>query len=316
MIPSPLVTVVIPTRNRARLLGLTLRSVLRQQEVAFEVIVVDEGSTDDTPAMLAGLGDGRIRVIRHEIPQGVSSARNRGTADARGNWVAFVDDDDLWAPDKLIRQLHAAEAVGSHWAYAGAVSITDGGEIIDGSAPLPPEQMIAALLRHNAIPGGGSNVIVQRTSLERAGTFDSRLDPCEDWDMWIRLGRAGPPAWVCSPLVAYRVHSSNASLNVAAVVRSVRLIESRHGTTIDWGRLHRWLAHSHLRRGERSAAVGRFAKAAVCGELPGVASDLRAILRRRLGSPNPRLQPERRRSENEWRARAAAWLIELERAAP
>ena len=234
MIPSPLVTVVIPTRNRARLLGLTLRSVLRQQEVAFEVIVVDEGSTDDTPAMLAGLGDGRIRVIRHEIPQGVSSARNRGTADARGNWVAFVDDDDLWAPDKLIRQLHAAEAVGSHWAYAGAVSITDGGEIIDGSAPLPPEQMIAALLRHNAIPGGGSNVIVQRTSLERAGTFDSRLDPCEDWDMWIRLGRAGPPAWVCSPLVAYRVHSSNASLNVAAVVRSVRLIESRHGTTIDW----------------------------------------------------------------------------------
>src|SRR5512138_2804909 len=117
------VSVIIPTRNRCELLSTTLRSVLRQRDVEFEVFVVDEGSTDDTPAMLLSLDDPRVQVIRHDEPLGVSTARNRGAFEARGDWLAFVDDDDIWAPEKLATQLQAAETAGRDWTYAGAVNI-------------------------------------------------------------------------------------------------------------------------------------------------------------------------------------------------
>ncbi len=103
------VSVVIPTRNRSTLLAMALRSVFHQQDVELEVIVVDEASTDDTSTMLATIGDARVRVIRNDAPHGVSAARNSGAAEARGEWLAFLDDDDLWAPTKLARQIHAAE---------------------------------------------------------------------------------------------------------------------------------------------------------------------------------------------------------------
>ncbi len=282
------VSVVVPTRNRSALLAMTLRSVLRQQDVELEVIVVDEASTDDTPAMLAALGDARVRVIRHDMPGGVSSARNRGAAEARGEWLAFVDDDDLWARDKLARQLHAAQTLGRDWAYAGSVNITDRNEIVHGRPPLPPEEVVAALPRYNAIPGGGSNVVVRRTTWVRAGPFDTRLRNTEDWEMWIRLAKHGPPACVYSPLVGYRVHNSNSSLDITEIVRGTKLIEALHDTTADWGRLHRWLAESYLRRGQRREAIGQFAKAVARGQSLSVLSDLSAILRRRVGAAHAR----------------------------
>ena len=91
------VSVVVPTRNRSALLPVTLRSVLAQRDVDVEVIVVDGASTDDTPAVLAALADARLRVVWQDAPDGAASARNRGAAEARGEWLAFVDDDDLWS---------------------------------------------------------------------------------------------------------------------------------------------------------------------------------------------------------------------------
>jgi glycosyltransferase involved in cell wall biosynthesis len=303
------VSVVVPTRNRSDLLSVTLRSVLRQRDVDLEVIVVDEASTDGTAAMLAGIGDPRLRSIRHETPLGVSTARNRGAAQARGEWVAFTDDDDLWAPDKLARQVQAAEATGRDWAYAGSVNITDGFRIIHGVPPLPPEEVAAAVPHYNAVPGGGSNVVVRRETLRRVGPFDVRLLNTEDWEMWIRLAQAGPPAWVRSPLVARRVHPSNSSLDVAEVVRGTRLIEQLHGTTADWGRLRRWLGESYLRTGQRRAALGQWALASMHGQAGNVARDLATVARRRL-----RRAPEPMEgSDRSWTAEAAGWLRELER---
>src|SRR4030095_8630203 len=133
------VSVVVPTRNRSTLLSMTLRSVLRQQQVELEVIVIDEASTDDTAAMLATLGDPRVRVIHHDRPLGVSAARNRGAAEAHGEWLAFVDDDDLWAPDKLARQIQAAETAGRDWAYGGGGDINGRGSLLFGrSAAFAP----------------------------------------------------------------------------------------------------------------------------------------------------------------------------------
>jgi hypothetical protein len=304
------VSVIVPTRNRSALLAMTLRSVLRQQGVDLEVIVVDEGSTDDTLAVLAALGDERVRVIHHDTPRGVATARNHGAGEAQGDWLAFVDDDDLWAPDKLVRQLQAAEGARRDWAYAGAVIIVEDCRIVHGRPPLSPEEVVAALPRYDAIPGGGSNVVLTRTMWRRAGPFDSRLRNTEDWEMWIRLAKLGLPACVSSPLVARRLHPSNSSLDLAELVRGTRLIESLHHTTADWGRLHRWMAESCLRNGQRWAALGHFARAAALGEARVVSSDLGTLLRRRVLRVR-RPEGEKKPPSDAWIELASAWLREF-----
>jgi glycosyltransferase involved in cell wall biosynthesis len=254
-----------------------------------------------------------VRTVRHETPRGVSTARNRGAAEARGDWVAFTDDDDLWAPDKLARQLHAAQAAGRDWSYTGSVNIGEGFGVVYGRPPPPPEEVVAALPHYNAIPGGGSNVVVRREALRRAGPFDTRLRNTEDWELWIRLAKAGPPAWACSPLLAYRVHGSNSSLDIAEILRGTRLIEELHHTTADWGRLHRWLAESCLRTGQRRVALSQFARAALHGQARAVAGDLMLIARRRLRRRSPVPGPAGH-SDPTWIEQAASWLRELERA--
>jgi GT2 family glycosyltransferase len=309
------ISVVIPTRNRSALLATTLRSVLRQQNVDLEVIVVDDASTDDTPAVVAALGDARVRVIRHETPRGVSSARNLGAAQARGAWLGFLDDDDLWAPDKLARQLNAARDCGRDWAYTGAVVISDGGRIVRAQAPLPPDEMTTALLQYDAIPGGGSNVVMRRAAWQQTGPFDTRLRSGEDWEMWIRLAKHGPPACVCRPLIAKRLHRSNSTLDIAEIVRGTKLIEALHHTSADWGRLHRWMAHCCLRVGRPRTAIGQFARAAVRGQARGVASDVAAILKARIVRRTPSGEGESTLSSDPWIATAAAWLEEFRRSA-
>jgi glycosyltransferase involved in cell wall biosynthesis len=305
------ISVVVPTRNRSALLTMTLRSVLHQQDVELDVIVVDEGSTDDTAAVLSRLGDARVRILRHDVPYGVSTARNRGAAAAVGEWLAFIDDDDLWAPDKLAQQLRAATSTGRDWVYTGCVNISDDGHIIYGRPPLSSEQMMAVLPRYNAIPGGGSNVVVRRAAWERVGPFDTRLRNTEDWEMWIRLAKNGPPACVCRPLLAYRVHAANASLDVAEIVRGTKLIEQLHDTAADWGHLHRWLAESYLRSGQRRAALSQFVRAAMRGQLRGVAADLGDILRRRMTRHLLGRRPDPTLARDPWTAVAAEWLQEL-----
>jgi len=109
----PEISVIVPTHNRNELLRLTLRSILAQRDVDLEIIVIDDGSPVNVSEIVATFGDARIRVIRHDRPSGVSTARNRGADAATGDWLAFCDDDDLWAPDKLARQLAAAADAGS-----------------------------------------------------------------------------------------------------------------------------------------------------------------------------------------------------------
>jgi hypothetical protein len=167
---------------------------------------------------------------------------------------------------------------------------------------------MAALPRYNAIPGGGSNVVVRRAAWLRAGPFDLRLRNTEDWDMWIRLAKEGPPAWVCNPLIGYRIHTSNSSLNVAEIIRGARLIAAKHDAPVDWGRLHRWLGQSCLRSGHRLAALHHFARAAARGDAFPAASDLTALVRhavaRRLGWLAGGGLP----SVNPWIESADTWL--------
>jgi glycosyltransferase involved in cell wall biosynthesis len=308
----PDVSVVIPTCNRRRLLALTLRSVLRQRGVDLEVVVVDDGSTDGTVGMVERLADPRVRMMRHATPLGVSSSRNAGIAKARGRWVAFLDDDDLWAPDKLGRQLEAADAAQRVWVYAGTVNVDDQLRILEGGPPPPPGRVPELLGRYNPVPAGASNVMVRADALARVGGFDVELRRTEDWDLWIRLARDGPPAAVRYPLVAYRMHpGSNAFVDTAGILTETAVIERRHGIPVDHAAHYRRAAWISLRAGRRWQAAGYYAQAVRRGDLgslaraalglayPGVAS---ARWRRRLGG-----DPEVVR----WQADAQRWLGEL-----
>jgi glycosyltransferase involved in cell wall biosynthesis len=307
----PEVSVVIPTRDRSRLLALTLRSVRWQRGVDLEVLVVDDGSTDDTAEVVAAITDPRIRLVRQPVAQGVSAARNRGIAEAGGTWVAFLDDDDLWAPDKLVRQLQAAHQTGRAWVYTGEVNVDQQLRVIDGGPPAPPDRVIERLGRHNAVPAGASNVLVHADALDRAGDFDTGLRNNEDWDMWIRLARLGPPAWVCRPLVALRVHPGNASQNMARMLQELDVIERRHRIPVDRAAHYRWAAWSCLRAGQQRAALGYFARAVRVGDLTSVARAAVALVHPAVAGARV-ARPARPGSAGQtWIAEAQAWLDPL-----
>jgi len=307
---TPQVSVVIPTRSRSGLLALTLRAVLRQHDVDLEVVVVDDGSTDDTAAMVTGLEDGRLRLLRHDRSRGVSAARNTGIGAARGGWVAFCDDDDLWAPDKLALQLKAAARDGRHWVYAGDVEIDDRLRVVAGAPPAPPERVVEQLNRHNAVPAGASNVIVRSGSLARCGPFDNQLANNEDWDMWLRLARLGPPAWVPQPLVALRQHAGNASWNMARMLQELQVIERRYGIAADRAAHYRWAAWVALRGGRRGEALRYYTQAVGCGDLRSLGRAVLAVAR--PGTANRRANRLTRLAGGQpWTAAAQAWLDQL-----
>ena len=204
------ISVVIPTRDRTAMLTTALRSALAQDGVTFEIIVVDDGSDQAVMPQSRDL-NGRLVLRRHPNPRGVSAARNTGIALARGQWIAFLDDDDVWAPTKLARQLAAASASDRNWVYAGHVDVDADLGLMGGDPPPNPEEVMELITSHNSVPAGASNVVVRSTALARAGGFDVGLQVHEDWDLWIRLARLGSPASVPEPLVALRWHASNRS---------------------------------------------------------------------------------------------------------
>jgi glycosyltransferase involved in cell wall biosynthesis len=254
---EPTVTVVIPTHNRRDLLALALLSVLRQRDVAFEVVVVDDGSTDDTALMVATLDDPRIRLIRHDSPRGVSAARNAGIAEARGEWIGFLDDDDLWAPDKLALQLDAAAQTGRHWVYVGHVNVTMGHRVTGGAPPLPPQALLERLPQSDVVPGGCSGVLAAKQALDQVGYFDPSLRPLADWDLWLRLAQVGPPAWVPRPLVAYRLQTRSMSTDTELVLSEFEVLARRHGEG-NRAILFRYLGWWSLRARRRRDALRYF----------------------------------------------------------
>jgi glycosyltransferase involved in cell wall biosynthesis len=307
-------TVVVPTHDRISWLRTTLRSALWQRDVDVDVIVVDDGSSDGSLEAVEALGDTRVRVLRHDAAQGVSRSRNHGAAESTGTWLAFLDDDDVWAPDKLASQIAAAETAGAEWALTGCVNVDGGLRIVSARHAPAAEAVQRTIGRANLVPGGGSNVIVRRATFERVGPFDARHRNTEDWDLWIRLAAAGPPAAVDRPLLGYRVHPGNASLDVPAIFAGADLIERTHGTRVDRGVLHRWVAESALRTGRRGEAARHLALAAVRGQGGGVARDVLAALRRRAGAED-RSAGSARRTEGQatsaWAIAAEPWLAEL-----
>jgi glycosyltransferase involved in cell wall biosynthesis len=301
----PEATVVIATRDRCRRLQLAVRSALAQRGVDLEVVIVDDGSTDGTEQMASNIPDPRVRYLRLPVSKGVSTARNAGIDEAGGRWIAFLDDDDVWAPTKLERQVAVMASNGRMWSYAGDVMVDGELNIISGGPPAPPDEVVRVLERHDSIPAGASNVVVSADALAAAGPFDPGLTSSEDWDMWIRLARVGPPDWVNSPLVAISYHRHNASRDTASMIRQLDVVAERYGIPVDRARHHRWVAWNALLEGRRADATRSYARAVAAGDIGSLARAAAAVLA-------PAHAVRRARStaggHDPWIAEARAWL--------
>jgi glycosyltransferase involved in cell wall biosynthesis len=313
---TPDITAIIPTHDRAGLLTTTLRTVVWQQDVSLEVLVVDDGSADAeaVTAAVAGFDDDRIRILRHDAPQGVCTARNRGAEEARGAWLAFADDDDLWAPDKLARQLKAAREEGCAWSYGGAVHVNANLELLTARRPPAADELVSALPGWSLVPGGSSNVIVEKATFDAAGRWDATLINLADWDLWARLAQLGPPACVDEPLVGYRIHHGNASGDVGLILREAAVLDRRYGGMLDYGELHHYLGWVHLRSGRRRPALRQFAQAATRGQARTVSRTLFDLARHRAARRLPALRPAVDHVHRNWLAQAETWLTPLREA--
>jgi glycosyltransferase involved in cell wall biosynthesis len=271
MSSEPLITVVIPTRNRRAKLAQALDSVLAQTVTDLEAIVVDEASSDDTVAYLEGLGDPRVRIVRHAQPRGVAGARNSGIAAARGRWTSFLDDDDLIAPTKLEAQLLALEVTpGARWACTSTARVDENLRIIGYHRLAQGGDILGALLEGNMVPGSASSVLAETALLRETGGFCEELAASADWEAWIRLGSRAPIATVDEPLAAYRIWPSTSShaqaLEETANARIGELhaeLGRAHGASFGREGNERYYARQDLQAGRRFLAARRFGRLAL-----------------------------------------------------
>ena len=278
---NPEVTVVIPTRNRwATLEAYGLAAALCQEGVDLEVVVVDDGSTDETARRVAALGDSRVRIVRHEHGNGVARARNAGVAAARGEWIAFLDDDDVWAPNKLRAQLDAAARAAADFVYSVAVHLDEDLRVIAAFAPPSAMGLRATLVSGTPIAAGASNVMARRRLVERVGGFDPQLvGGVEDHECWLRMAAAAPAAATEDILVGYVQHAGSIHLRDAAeLFTAFRKYARKYPAPLDVLGIRRhearylhWCAGQQRRAGNRLQAMSLYLRAAVLLRRPSYA---------------------------------------------
>jgi glycosyltransferase involved in cell wall biosynthesis len=290
---QPHVSVIIPNYNGARFLRQAIDSVLDQTYHNVEVIVVDDGSRDDSAAILRSYGE-RIRWFE-QPNQGVSVARNRGIDECRGELVAFLDVDDVWEPSKLEKQvpLFANPAVGL--VYCGYFVVDDELRPLQTCIPVNRGWLLEKFAQSAAavIVGGGSIAVIRRSCFDQVGKFDPALSTSADWDMYRRVCSRYQVDLVPEPLMRYRQHASNMHRRVAiyehdVLLRLEKMFADPLCTTIlplraqAYGKSYLALSGSYLHQGNWPKCLG-YAWRAVITWPPSVgyllASPVRAVRR-------------------------------------
>lgn len=223
------ISIVTPTYNRPELLKISINSVLSQTYRDFELIVIDDCSSDNTPGVLEGFRDERLKVIRNSSNKGIAAVRNIGVASSQGKYIAFLDDDDEWLPDKLEKQIRimedGSESLGC--VYSGCLTTgPDGSEIVSTSIPRYRNKVLNELLLENFITT--STTLVKKSCIEKAGLFDEDIPYGEDYDMWIRIAEDFEFDFAPEPLTKYRIHPNSITKNYAKVINGIGKILSKH----------------------------------------------------------------------------------------
>jgi glycosyltransferase involved in cell wall biosynthesis len=210
----PTISVIVPIYNGERTILETIESVQQQTFSDFELIVINDGSTDRTLERLATVKDSRIKVVSYENG-GVSVARNHGMAHATGEFISFIDADDLWTPDKLELQLAALQKhPEAGVAYSWTSNMSDEGKSFDiGHSPIFTGNVYPELLVTNFI-ANGSNLLIRREAIESVGDFDPALSGCADWDFYVRLAARWHFVVVPKLQILYRQSSGSMSSKI------------------------------------------------------------------------------------------------------
>ncbi len=209
-----LVSVIIPTYNAEKTIKKTVESVLDQTYIYFEVIIINDGSTDKTLEIVEQIQDSRIRVYSYPN-QGLAISRNRGIEQASGEYIAFLDADDLWTSDKLASQVEAlANNPDTYVAYSWTDYIDETDQFFKKGSHISVSGNVYAQLLLIDFLENGSTPLIRRTALDQVGSFDYRLNPAEDWDMWLRLAAQYHFIAIPKVQVLYRVSSGSMSANI------------------------------------------------------------------------------------------------------
>ncbi len=258
---NPAISIVIPNYNYGRFLAEAVNSALDQTLPPYEVIVVDDGSTDNSLEILNAYGD-KIKIIQQKN-QGVGIARNAGAELASGDYLAFLDADDYWAPEKLAKQVAKfAENNEIGLVHCGMLTVDVNGNPLEENLEGEEGWVADKLLRFQpVIAGPGSNSLIRKQVFSDAGGYDTNRDlhPSEDWELSYRIAEAYKFGFVPEPLLYYRQHGSGGHTNIKRMECAMLLGYEKafaNGATANrrecYGKLYQVLAGSYFRSGQYS----------------------------------------------------------------
>jgi len=227
---EPLVSIIIPTYNRAKFLPRAVNSVLNQTFKDFELIIVDDASTDNTKDIIQGFKDPHIRYIKHNDNRGIAGARNTGIKTSKGEYIAFLDDDDEWLPEKLTLQVRKFEKcpdrVGLIYCNYTSIDVTTGTKRDKNLVPCMNNILYKQLLSGNII--GSGTYLIKKECFDKVGLFDEEVLGKEDWDMWIRIARYYHFDYLLETLVIHYDHPSQMTSNLNKRYIALEKIIKKH----------------------------------------------------------------------------------------
>ena len=285
----PLASVIVPTFQRPEFLQAALRSVLRQTVKDFEMLVIDDGSAMDLAPVVNALDDTRIRYLRHESNRGEAAARNTGIRSARGDYLAFLDDDDEWLPDKLRLQLElfgrCPDTVGCVTGGFTAVRARDG-HVLRHEIPTRRGDLSRELLLKNIV-GPPSTVMIRRDCLDRVGLFDEGIAFGVDYDLWIRLAQRYHFDFVPEIVARYTLHEGQLSNNPFVMAQGHDDLLRKYASRLRRDRWHEGRFHFMVGRSMSLRGHGTEARRALVKALRHNPLQVRAYayLALALGSP-------------------------------
>jgi glycosyltransferase involved in cell wall biosynthesis len=228
---KPDITVIIPTYNRAHMIEDAIKSVQHQKYQDWELLVIDDASTDHTNEIVAQLirNDNRIKYIRHKKNLGGNVARNLGVKESKGHFISFLDDDDTICPEKLSLQYeYFLKNPKNGLIYSGFEYVdahTD--EVIKIIKPRYRGKVLSDILRNNIL--GSPTPLIKRECFKIAGNFDEDLRSSQDWDLWIRIAQYFEFDYIDAPLAKVSLHGNQISVNLTNKIQSRKVILNKYG---------------------------------------------------------------------------------------
>ncbi len=230
---NPTVSVILPTYNRSYIIENAVKSVLNQNFPDFELIIVDDGSTDNTEEIIKSFSDERIKYIKHKENRGASAARNTGLRISRGKYIAFIDSDDIWLKEKLNTQVEFLEESSFEIGAVFSQTILEtprGKKIIPDKKSLTHEEIKEILMYKNIIPL--QSVLIKKICIEKTGFFDERFPRFQDWEFLFRIAQKFKISYLDKPLVISTIQPDGISANKKLLIPAFKLFIEKYKSQI------------------------------------------------------------------------------------